>query len=155
MSFLFKHNIIVKITFFCIFFQKLSYFDIIEFSRMDLFLTGTTYQFKQYMDRMKTFSTTWNVLWTHYKWLKHKNTAQHGSTGLTELHRRYSLYNFDRKTKKSNMNLSRRSLTPVQVRPVDPHIRVVSPHATMNVQTSSPLSKLSFSIVVKLYEIKN
>ena len=53
------------------------------------------------------------------------------------------------------MNLSRRSLTPVQVRPVDPHIRVVSPHATMNVQTSSPLSKLSFSIVVKLYEIRN
>ena len=53
------------------------------------------------------------------------------------------------------MNLSRRSLTPVQVRPVDPDIRVVSPHATMNVQTSSPLSKLSFSRDVELNQIKN
>ena len=52
------------------------------------------------------------------------------------------------------MNLSRRSLTPVQVRPVDPDIRVVSPHATMNVQTSSPLSKLSFSRDVELNQIK-
>ena len=51
------------------------------------------------------------------------------------------------------MNLSRRSLTPVQVRPVDPAIRVVSPHATMNVQTSSPLSKLSFGISVEFYQI--
>ena len=52
------------------------------------------------------------------------------------------------------MNLSRRSLTPVQVRLVDPDIRVVSPHATMNVQTSSPLSKLSFSMDVELYQLK-
>ena len=54
------------------------------------------------------------------------------------------------------MNLSRRSITPVQVRPVDQEIRVVSPHATMNVQTSSPLSKLSFSIaVLELYQMRN
>ena len=53
------------------------------------------------------------------------------------------------------MNLSRRSLTPVQVRLVDPDIRVVSPHATMNVQTSSPLSKLSFSRDVELNQIKD
>ena len=39
------------------------------------------------------------------------------------------------------MNFSRSSLTPVYVPGFDPDIRAVSPKATMNVQTSSPLGK--------------
>ena len=42
------------------------------------------------------------------------------------------------------MDYSRSTLLPVQAPEFNPDIRGVSPKATMNVQTSSPIGKLEF-----------
>ena len=50
------------------------------------------------------------------------------------------------------MDYSRSTLLPVQAPEFNPDIRGVSPKATMNVQTSSPIGMLDFVIDQK-YEI--